>query len=146
MTTHEDELRAYAKGTYTEEAAVELLIRGFGGVFAKPGNPWVHKAGTSPEGYLTTAWVDWDTLADEVGPLSGGERRYLLIASSLAGANPVMLSDVLPGLDRKNIELVLAAVSHANGSHEHSGVTISEDGTRMIRGPKPGPLFPWPDE
>lgn len=34
-------LRAWARGSYGDEAAVELLIRSFGGRFALPGSPWV---------------------------------------------------------------------------------------------------------
>lgn len=39
--THEDELRAWAKGMYAIEAATELLLRAFGGSLAQPGNPWI---------------------------------------------------------------------------------------------------------
>ena len=40
--THEDDLRAWAKGDYTLEAATELLIRAFGGVYAELRQPWIH--------------------------------------------------------------------------------------------------------
>jgi len=47
--THADDLRAWARGMYTTEAATELLLRAFGGKFAAPGNPWIHTS-TEAEG------------------------------------------------------------------------------------------------
>lgn len=37
-------LRAGAADSYATEAAVELLVRGFGGRQADPGWPWIRKA------------------------------------------------------------------------------------------------------
>ena len=48
-------------------------------------------------------------------PASGGERRMLLLASSLAGGTPVSLNDTLVGLDHRNANLVVRAVAHAAG-------------------------------
>lgn len=144
--THIEDLRAWAKGSYTCEAATELLIRGFRGRFASPGNPWIHTASTSPEGYRENAWIDFESIQENSGPLSGGERRFLDLAASIGGDVPVSLGDVLPGLDRDNATLALAAVSHASGSQEHSGVRISDDGTKLLRDGPTGPLFPWPPE
>ncbi len=43
------------------------------------------------------------------------------IAAALAGdGQPVALGEAVSGLDRKHLELVLAAIAHAAGSHEHS--------------------------
>lgn len=65
------------------------------------------------------AFIDWpEAIAALTAgrlPCSGGERRMLLIAGSIAGAVPVDLSDVLIGLDRANIALVAAAVLRAAG-------------------------------
>lgn len=141
--THEDDLRRWAKGMYGLEAATELLIRVFNGKFAAPGNPWIYTGGTTPEGHAEMAYVDFESLPDQIGALSGGEQRLLQLAASLAGEVHVVLGDVLSGLDRQNLELVLAAIAHAGGSHEHSGMTLHEDGT-----PKAfthlTTLFPWP--
>ncbi|GAB2713744.1 ATP-binding cassette domain-containing protein [Arthrobacter bambusae] len=141
--THADDLRAWAKGVYAIEAGTELLLRAFNGRFAAPGNPWIGTS-TTPEGpQQVRAWIDFDSIPEHVGALSGGERRFLLLAASFGGGEPVILSDVLSGLDRDNLELVLAAVSHAGGSHEHSGMTFDETGT-----PKAfthlTTLYPWP--
>ena len=142
--THADDLRAWARGMYTTEAATELLLRAFGGKFAAPGNPWIHTS-TEPEGpSQVRAWIDFASISDEVGPLSGGERRFLMLAASLAEDVPVVLGDVVPGLDRENLNLVLAALAHAGGSHQHSDIRFYEDGT-MSRGK--GylvSLHPWP--
>jgi hypothetical protein len=37
------------------------------------------------------------------------------LAASLAGATPVDLRDLITGLDRANIQLVLNAIRHAGG-------------------------------
>ncbi|MDP9988709.1 hypothetical protein J2S98_003898 [Arthrobacter oryzae] len=142
--THADDLRAWARGSYTTEAATELLLKAFGGRFAEVGNPWVHADGTTEEGYREHAWIDFAAISEEVGPLSGGERRFLMLAASLAEDVPVVLGDLVSGLDRENLDLVLAAIAHAGGSHQHSDIRFNEDGT-MSRGKGYlDSLHPWP--
>lgn len=77
--------------------------------------------------------------------LSGGEQRVLRIAASLAAGAPVNLGDTLLGLDRDVMDLVLAAMAHANGSHDHP-LIISDHGCCPVRliGLLPS-LHPWPD-
>jgi ABC-type cobalamin/Fe3+-siderophores transport system ATPase subunit len=48
-------------------------------------------------------------------PCSGGERRMLRLAASIAGGTPISLCDTLTGLDTSNIDLVTAAIRHAAG-------------------------------
>lgn len=115
-------LRAWAKGVYSAEAAVELLIRTG---FAQPGHPWCQ-----PDG-----WVDFEILRDGISGYSSGEQRLLRIACSLFGTEPVDLSEDIPGLDRKYLDLVLAAIAHAGGSHEHSDFST---------GTTDDPLHEWP--
>jgi hypothetical protein len=137
--THDDELRAWAKGSYTLEAATELLLRAFGGRYARTGHPWVRQEDT--EG---SVWIDFTAVPEHLDGLSGGERRFLLLAASLAEDVPVALGDVIPGLDRGNLDLVLAAIAHAGGSHQHSDVRTNDDGSMVL---KPGyldSLHPWP--
>jgi hypothetical protein len=135
MTNTPDELRAWAKGSLPLEAATELLIRGFSGRFAEPGWPWVKNDGARP-------WIDFGTMPDEIGGLSSGEQRFLMIAASLGGDDVrISLSDGL-SLDRPLLELVLAAVSHAAGSHQDSAVVEQSDGS--IGFERRGPLYPWP--
>ncbi len=73
---HED-LRAWAKGIHTSGAAVELLIRGFGGRFAAPGNPWIQ-----PREHIGH-WADLEAIPGNIRALSSGERAYLLITASI---------------------------------------------------------------
>lgn len=147
-------LRAWAKGMYPIEAAVELLIRTG---FARDGLPWIEQV----EGNFDPArdhWraVDRDRLWSRgvEGPYSGGERRILSIAASLLGRESLTftLEDAVSGLDRGNLALVLAAIAHANGSHEqrdHAALHAALSGDQpfspgALRGDLLGPLFPWP--
>lgn len=142
--SHTDDLRAWARGMYTTEAATELLLRAFGGKFAEPGNPWIHTS-TEPEGpNQVSAWIDFAAIPEEVGPLSGGERRFLMLAASLAEDVPVVLGDLVSGLDRENLDLVLAAIAHAGGSHQHSDIRVNEDGSMSLRKGYLDSLHPWP--
>lgn len=131
----DEKLRSWAKGMYTLEAATELLIRAFGGKFASAGEPWIQVEDGQP-------WIDFAAILDHLEAFPGGERRMLLLIASLGGGTPVDLSDVLPGLDRHNLELVLAAVSHAGGSHEHSMIDMRTDRTHTIS--RQTSLYPWP--
>ncbi|WP_314216574.1 hypothetical protein [Pseudarthrobacter equi] len=124
-----DDLRRWAKGMYGIEAATELLLRAFDGKFATPGNPWIHTSVEVVGPGAVNAWIDFESIPDHSGALSGGERKFLLLAASLATDVPVVLGDVVTGLDRQNVELLLAAIAHAAGSHEHSGMTFHDDGT-----------------
>lgn len=138
-TTHEDQLRTWAKGSYPLVAATELLLRAFNGRFAKPGNPWVIK-----DAEYGNVWIDFEQIPENLDGLSGGERRLLMLAASLADVGvSVELGDVLPGLDREVLNLVLAAVAHAGGSHEHSAVVENTDGTASFQ--RQPSLYPWPE-
>ncbi len=66
--THSDELRAWAKGSYPLEAAVQLILRAFGGRFADPGNLWIEDADGDRPWLNAAAMTD-----DKMGVLSGGE-------------------------------------------------------------------------
>lgn len=141
-----DALRAWARGIYPLEAGVELLIRtGFVG----PGKPWVTQATGNPDRW----WVDVDQINDDtIGVYSGGQRRMLRIAASLLGGTPVDLHEDIAGLDRDHLALVLAAIAHAGGSHDHNGGLVPDpngrwrgsDGVRRSFEPL-GSLYGWPD-
>ncbi len=67
------------------------------------------------------------------------------------GATPAYLADAVTGLDRHNLALVLAAVSHAYGSQEHKDYAVERpaDGSRpVVTADTPmlelGPVFGWP--
>jgi hypothetical protein len=111
-TAHEAQLRRWAKGVTTCEAATELVIRaGFG----EPGQPWVN-----PQG-----WIDFAEIEENIGALSGGQQRVLRIAASLHGSLKIDLGTEVAGIDRTFLELVLAAIAHVHGEGadiiEHAG-------------------------
>jgi hypothetical protein len=129
-------LRAWARGMYATEAAVELLVRAFSGRFASAGQPWIRHR---PGGY----WLDADALAQHTSSLSGGEQRVLAVVAALLSDQPLPdLAGILAGVDRGNLTLILAALSHAAGAHEHSEVRW--DGPTAVYY-RPGPILAWPD-
>ena len=74
---------------------------------------------------------------------SGGELRLLRVAASLADGQAVDLADLTAGLDRAELTLVLAALAHAAGSHEHTDVVRDADGLPH-EGGLLGPVVAWP--
>lgn len=120
-----EQLRAWARGYYPGEAAVDLLLAH---------RRWLARGdfraaclGTDPHGEPgSQAWIDWDSVAaivsphDDLGlPASSSERQILALAASLAGtAVPWSLRDLITGLDAANTRLVLDAISHATGWHQ----------------------------
>jgi hypothetical protein len=116
----DDALRACARRIHPLEAGTGLLI---------DCGSWLHRedftsrfitTGTRiSDGVTQLAATDWEAAiaalhAGEL-PASGGERRMLLLAASIAGGTPVNLYDTLPGIDRRNASLVVSAVAHAAG-------------------------------
>lgn len=140
-TTIEDAVRAWARGIYPSEAGAELLIRQGRAIYR--GAPWITELDAGSDSGPGRAFIDVDALLYESGAWSGGEQRVVRIAASLLGAPAVDLSEEVPGLDRGNLALVLAALAHANGSHEHSGVETAPDG-RPLRFVRLTSLYPWP--
>jgi len=91
VTDHEDALRAWAKGLLPLEAATELLIRGG---YAGETRPWVQY-----DEFLERPWIDFASIPELIGGMSGGQQRFLRIAASLGADAPVILADELSGLD-----------------------------------------------
>lgn len=138
-----DRVRAWARGIYPTEAGVELLIRHGRAIY--DGAPWILELDALDLDRQPMAAVDVDRLLDGAGAWSGGERRVVDLAVSLIDGRPVDLSEAVSGLDRSALALVLGAIAHANGSHEHSGVVYDDTGrprgfTRLES------LYPWPDQ
>ncbi|EYR62469.1 hypothetical protein N866_08290 [Actinotalea ferrariae CF5-4] len=129
-------LRDWARGSLPVGAGVELLLRAFEGRFAGPSCRWVT---SEPDG---RTWVDVDALHAGAGVLSGGESRVLAMAAALIAETPVDVVDIVTGLDRPNLHLVLAALAHARGSHEHTDVVADPDGVARLT--RPGALVRWP--
>jgi hypothetical protein len=112
-------LRAHAAGLHPEEAGTELLI-GQGGIlhrddFAR----FIHTGVSISDGTTLMAWIDWDAalsaLHDGQIPLCGGEQRILQLAASIADGTLVSLRQAIPGLDNRNLELLITAIRHAAG-------------------------------
>ncbi|MQA06646.1 MAG: hypothetical protein GEV07_29405 [Streptosporangiales bacterium] len=113
-------LRAWAAGSYRDEAAVELLIAHRAWLARRD----FRRACLCAEGGY--AWLDADRAAriadgDETAalPASSGELRILAIVAQLAGqlgSRP--LGELVTGLDGHNMRLVLDAIAHASGWHE----------------------------
>ncbi|MGH3410010.1 MAG: hypothetical protein ACRDRJ_47075 [Streptosporangiaceae bacterium] len=115
-----DALRAGGRGIHPLEAGADLLIEC---------GSWLHRddftsrfitVGTSiSDGVTMLASIDWEAAVTALHagelPASGGERRMLLLASSIAGGTLVSLNNALPGIDRRNASLVVNAIAHATG-------------------------------
>lgn len=111
-------LRAGASGVHPLEAGVGLLIdcgmwldrRDFTSRFITI---------TARDGGALLASADWQAAIAGLDagqlPSSGGEKRILRLAASLAGGVPVSLWHALPGIDHRNADLVVTAVAHATG-------------------------------
>lgn len=140
MTSIEEATRAWAKGIYPIEAGVELLIRHGKAIYENA--PWLEETESLGADRPRMAAVDVERLLEHAGAWSGSERRIVRIAASLIDGTPVDLNEALPGLDRTNLAHVLAAIAHANGSHEHSDFARDEAGkpTGFVRLPS---LYPW---
>jgi hypothetical protein len=122
-----DALRACARGSHPLEAGTGLLT---------DCGSWLHRedftsrviiTGTSiSDGTTVLAATDWEAAVTALHagelPASGGERRMLLLAASIAGGIPVSLYDTLPGIDHRNASLVIKAIAHATGqTHLRTG-------------------------
>jgi hypothetical protein len=115
-------LRAHARGIYSLEAAVELLI---------DHRTWLRRNDFTTDfistghGLLTDAeltHVDWQAAITALHtgalPCSGGERRILRLAASLADGIPVDLRDAITEIDADNITLLSKAILHASGRRQ----------------------------
>ncbi len=135
-----------AVGDYADEAAVLLLIN-FGHWL-----PQLQSADLitlvpdidSDGRWAQIAWPDLER-ALVAGRIVGssGEVRMLCAAASIAEGHPVNLGDLAAGLNRTSLTLLLAAVAHAAGSHDHRETTYDVDGAPHAGSQLP-PLAPWP--
>lgn len=114
MSTVDDRLealRSWAQGDLALAASIELLGTAQDGRLL--GGPWVRQVEAD------RLCFDADTAAAESGALSGGERRVLAIAASLASSDhPVALGDAITGLDPDAFDAVLDALALAGGADQ----------------------------
>lgn len=76
--------------------------------------------GTSiTDGITAMAAIDWPAAIAAIDggdlPGSGGERRVLRLAASLADGIPVDLRDAFTGMDTANVDRAVRAMLHASG-------------------------------
>ncbi|GGT00663.1 hypothetical protein GCM10010156_68440 [Planobispora rosea] len=121
--------RAWARGSYAVEAAVELLAHH---------GTWLHRRDFlrmaveyAPATYGQTPYasISWDTLHSALFngllPCSNSEAAVLRIALSLAEGHPVDLGPAITRLDRTNLAYVLAAIRHAGGDR-HAWASVGD--------------------
>ena len=120
-------LQACAAGFYPLEAGVGLLIAHASFLNRSDfRDQFIHHGISITDGTTETAQIDWTAAitALDAGelPCSGGERRILRLAASIAGGIPVDLHDTLTGLDHHNIHLLINAIRHASGQHPRTPI------------------------
>jgi hypothetical protein len=111
-------LDAAAAGIHPDEAGTGLIISHGAFLHRDDFTRHVETAACISDG-TPMAWIDWDAVIAALDsgrlPASGGEKRIVRIAASLAAGHPVSLRDAIPGLDQRNLELVTTAIRHAAG-------------------------------
>ena len=114
-------LRAAAAGIHPDEAGTGLIISHGTFLHRDDFTRNVETAASISDG-TPRAWIDWDAVitALDTGllPASGGEKRILRVAASLAAGHPVSLREAIPGLDQHSLDLVTAAIRHAAGQRQ----------------------------
>jgi hypothetical protein len=130
-------LHACAAGLYPLEAGVALLISN--GTFLQRGDFTTRFITCGTSGGTPMAAIDWDAAITALNagelPCSGGERRILQLAASLAGGIPVSLRDTVAGLDACNTHRLITAIRHATGERPENTDSLS---TRC----RPSPRLP----
>lgn len=113
-------LRNHAAGLLADTAAVDLLTGHGIWLHHSAFRQHIHLPPQQTAGAVPMAYVDWTTTvaALQAGqlPCSGSEAAILRIAAGLGADIPTRLRDVLGSLDHRNIGLVTAAITHANGT------------------------------
>jgi len=116
-------LRCCASGFYPAEAGVALLVSSGAFLHRSDFTGRFIEHGTS--GGIPMAAIDWDAAITALNagelPCSGGERRILALAASLAAGIPVDLRDAVTGLDDRNSQLLVTAISRASGNSHEQG-------------------------
>jgi hypothetical protein len=111
-------LRDTAAGMLADAAAAGLIIA-HGHFLHDPAFRRIIAAGASVTDGQPFAVIRWNAAVTALElcclPCTGSEKAVLLIAASLAEGIPVSLRDCLGSLDRRNIALVTAAITAANG-------------------------------
>ena len=110
-------LRACASGIYAAEAAIGMLIAHASWLDRDDFTQFIH-----PDPVAEMAAIDWPAAITALTagqmPSSNGEQKMLRMAASLAGQAPVILGDIITGLDHRNIRILVKAILHASGQRQ----------------------------
>lgn len=136
--TPADELREWAQGLYPSEAATEMLIRAG---FAQTRRPWIVTYEPGVHG------ITFNTIPCDIDAMSGGESRFLMAAASIgSGAVQVPLENIVCGIDRYYVDLILAGIAHAAGTHEGAPMHVDHQTRRCTFGDPYTSLHGWPTD
>ena len=123
----------WAKGLFSSEAAVELLIGHRLWLYRDDFRQIGVEFGWETFSGRVMAGVDFEAVAGALDagvlPCSGSEGQMLRLAASIAAGVPVDLGGAVSGLDAANIGLVADALLHAAG-HRVLSVTAAFGGER----------------
>jgi hypothetical protein len=123
--------RAWARGSYALEAAVELLIRHSVWLTHKEFRRYAIDYVTATYTRTPYAVIDWQAahlaLNRDCLPCTGTEAAILRIALSLADGLPVELGPTITGLGATSLTHILAAIAHASGNRTAWSTTVQGD-------------------
>jgi hypothetical protein len=124
------ELRNWARGRHSAEAAVELLIRARRGRFVDPSQPWLR---TDDRGIV---WLDAQVISRYSHAVSSGERHILALVEALATGEPLGdIGGLMASLDPYHLDLVLAVLRHVCCGSEptHNSAVPRQQGSAAPR-------------
>jgi hypothetical protein len=115
-------LRVGADGLYAPEAATGLIIAHASWPAREDFAHFIYVGTSINDSGTKLASIDWEAAISALDagepPSSGGERRMLRLAASLADQAPVSLGEAITGIDDRNVGLLVKAVLHASGRRQ----------------------------
>ena len=111
-TTLAERLVNSAKGYYPAESAALIITQAIRGILPDKLAPAIND---HPD--VGRAFIDWEHAVEISGAFSGGERRIINLAASLASPHNINAGDVLSGLDDTNARIVLEGLAHCLRVH-----------------------------
>jgi hypothetical protein len=116
------ELRNWARGRHSTEAAVELLIRARAGRFVDPSQPWLR---TDNRGIV---WLDAQVIRQYSQAVSSGERHILALVEALALGEPLEhVGGLMASLDPYHLVSSLPCCGIPAGGSGPTGIPQSFD-------------------
>ena len=115
-----DLLREWAAGYRPDEAALALLRHGCDGFWTTAGPDGTDHLEATVAPSAAVRWEDVPRFLARGVPASTGEVNLLRAAASLMGAQVGSLREITTGMDADTLALILDAVAHRAGWHEHA--------------------------